>query len=748
MIFDRNEYNFFLFKVCYFHAETEAKVDEDYKSLAKQLEVEEEKEEDRIRKVNGKLTKLAKTNEIVFIFDNVQDYTFIEKYICNLPKSICVLTTARNKDTISDERVFYIQLEPFTSDEAINYVVKVLGEENIQKKEIDDLVRIIGDKNEVIPFNLNKVVSYLSKPSSKTVKETLENIKRKPELWLRTEFYDDFMKNETIAKILEFIPYFDPDSIDIKLLKHVMDHVTNKKSIEDTLFDDALDELLKSFLIKYDNRKISVHRLLQKDLGEYFKKSKDKEKIRENFLKIIDENFRNAYEVWDNKDSTHMHAISLVEKNVISNNIEKSNKINVTKASIFCKLGAFYHIVQIKFKIAKKYLLRALEIYVKLVLGNNENVAKLYCHIGSLFKDISDYNSSLEYHNKALEMFQKLFQSDHPSIAQLYIDIATVYFAMGIHKKSLEFSNKALEMYQQLFQDDHLGLAHTYKIMGDIFRDMKNFKQSLDYYRKSLEKYRKLYKGDHPWVASSYNNIGVIYIEIKDYKRSIDYLNEALEMYKRLFKGDHLNIALLYINIGKVFTMMGDYKQSLDYFKKALGMYQKIYQSDHKHISVSYTNMGIVYNAMKNYRISMKYHTKALEMYKRLFGDEHQTLAKSYDYIANVYSDKKDYTNSLEYHIRALEMNQRLFKGDHSYIARSHRYIAKIFEFNREYGKSIEHLKKSLEMYKQVFQDDCVVVIETLQQIASVFEKMQDLDQAKYYNIEAIEMIQRLSLRD
>ena len=64
---------YFYFKVCYFHAETEAKVDEDYKSLAKQLEVEEEKEEDRIRKVNGKLTKLAKTNEIVFIFDNVSN---------------------------------------------------------------------------------------------------------------------------------------------------------------------------------------------------------------------------------------------------------------------------------------------------------------------------------------------------------------------------------------------------------------------------------------------------------------------------------------------------------------------------------------------------------------------------------------------------------------------------------------------------------------------------------------------------
>jgi len=135
-----------------------------------------EKEDNRIWKVNSKLTKLAETNEIIFIFDNVEDYSFIEKYICNRPDRICVLTTARNKKTICDDRVWSIQLEPFSRNEAINYVVKVLGQNKIKRKEIEDLVEIVGDQNEVIPFNLNKVISILSKLSVKTVKEHLINI--------------------------------------------------------------------------------------------------------------------------------------------------------------------------------------------------------------------------------------------------------------------------------------------------------------------------------------------------------------------------------------------------------------------------------------------------------------------------------------------------------------------------------------------------------------------------------------------
>ena len=341
--------------MCYFHAEKEIKVAEDYKSLAKQLQVVEEKENDRISMVNNKLIELAKTNEIIFIFDNVEDYSFIQKYICNRPESIIVVTTARNKKTIREDEVLIIQLEPFSRDEAINYVIQVLSENKIKREDIEELVEIVGDKNEVIPFNLNKVVSLLSKLSLKTVGERLIDIKNIPKLWLQTKFYEDFMKNKTIAKILEFIPYFDPDSINIKLLAFMIGHDTTISYYENSTFDDALSELLKNLLIKQseDGEQISVHRLLQKDLSEYFKNSENKETTRETFIERIDDNFSNANDGnWCNEYNTHLHAISLVEKKIIETNIEKNNQINKKKASIFYKLGSYYQDIQSKHQLA------------------------------------------------------------------------------------------------------------------------------------------------------------------------------------------------------------------------------------------------------------------------------------------------------------------------------------------------------------------------------------------------------------
>ncbi len=183
--------------MCYFHAETKETVAKDYQSLAKPLRVIEEKENDRISMVNKELITLAKTNEIIFIFDNVEDYSFIEKYICNRPGDVFVLTTARNKDTISADRVLSIQLEPFSRDEAINYVIKVLSENEIKREDIEELVKIVGDNKGVIPFHLKKVVSILSRTSKDSVKMRIDNIKKNPELWLQTEFYGDLIvKNE------------------------------------------------------------------------------------------------------------------------------------------------------------------------------------------------------------------------------------------------------------------------------------------------------------------------------------------------------------------------------------------------------------------------------------------------------------------------------------------------------------------------------------------------------------------------
>jgi tetratricopeptide (TPR) repeat protein len=689
--------------VCYFQAEREAKLTEDYKRLAKHLEVEEKEESDRISMVNNKLIELAKIHEIIFIFDNVEDYSLVEKYIRSRPESISVLTTVRNKDTIQDDTVLPIELEPFSIDEATVYLVQVLGENKVGREKTVELVEIVGESTEVIPFNLNKVVSILSEPILGVFKKKrMEVFKKNPKLWLQTQFYKRLVKNETTAKILEFIPYFDPDSIDIELLALVI----GSDGVDS--LEDSLGELINNFVVKQNENgdQISVHRLTQKDLIEYFKSSENKENNRKRFIKIIDEKFSGAKDksdIWSDKHNAHMHAISLVDKKIITADLENDVQINEMKMRIFSKLARYFREVQSKNDLALRNGKNALEIRERLYHGDHPDKASSYNNIGTVYREMGDLKNSLEYHRKALDIQERLYPSDHKSKAKSYNNVGCVYRAMGDLTSSFEYHRKALDMRGRLYPDDHQDKAASCNNIGFVYRAMGDLTNSLEYHRKALDIQERLYPSDHPGKASSYNNIGTVYREMGDLKNSLEYHRKALDMRERLYPDDHPDKASSYNNIGLVQHQLEDLTNSLEYHRKALDMRARLYPDDHQDKAASCNNIGFVYRAMGDLTNSLEYYRKALNMRARLYPDDHPGKAKSYNNIGSVYRAMGDLTKALEYHRKALDMRERLYPDDHPDKASSYNNIGSVYRAIGDLTNSLEYRRKALDFNLKIF---------------------------------------------
>ena len=88
-----------------------------------------------VERTNMKLKQLNK--DVLFVFDNVESYDDIDKYVnINLPTNIKILITTRDQW----KSVAYpkIELEPFSMDEAKEYVSK-----NLDKKITDDVLEKI-----------------------------------------------------------------------------------------------------------------------------------------------------------------------------------------------------------------------------------------------------------------------------------------------------------------------------------------------------------------------------------------------------------------------------------------------------------------------------------------------------------------------------------------------------------------------------------------------------------------------------
>ncbi len=330
--------------VCFFKADTELKVKHDYEGLAKQLQIKEDYEDHRIRLVNDKLNALAKMpKEIIFIFDNVENYDCIEKYLRNLHKDISVLVTVKKKETVQREigdgdiQWYNHELKPFSLNESKKYILDKL-KDKISEPQIKIILEKIG-KNEAIPFHLNKVVSILLTPFQ-PIEKSVETIIQQPDKWVQTAFFDGFMGNTMVSSILEYIPYFDPDSIDLNLLAAMIDPKENEE------FFKALEILEKNVLIKNEeNREISVHRLLQNELTEYFKvklKVGKINQVRIRFTEVIEAKFEiNDFYSRNLKSMPFAHADRLIQKDWFD-----ELQDNEIKAKLFKKMGIFCWHVQ------------------------------------------------------------------------------------------------------------------------------------------------------------------------------------------------------------------------------------------------------------------------------------------------------------------------------------------------------------------------------------------------------------------
>jgi len=164
--------------VRFFDAKTESTLKADFVSLAQKLNISEDIERDRLASVNDKLEELINMQiyfEILFIFDNVEDYECVKIYVCGLPKAISVLVTC--KETVGGWH--NIELEYFSVEESKSYIQKVIKIN--ETVIIEKILKRIKDGDQVIPFHLH-YFSGLVYQDLKQFNNALEQFKKALEI--------------------------------------------------------------------------------------------------------------------------------------------------------------------------------------------------------------------------------------------------------------------------------------------------------------------------------------------------------------------------------------------------------------------------------------------------------------------------------------------------------------------------------------------------------------------------------------
>lgn len=231
------------------------------------------------------------------------------------------------------------------------------------------------------------------------------------------------------------------------------------------------------------------------------------------------------------------------------------------------------------------------------LITNEDDRARAFLHIGSMFWGAENYIGALRYHLKAAECYQHL--EDTFKLYEVYFNINSLYDELGNFPKALNYGRKMVALAKLL--DDKAEIATSYNSLGWTFKNLQINDSALLYFHKALDMYRENIPDDIS-VAYPLGNIGLILTLQHQFDSAVHYSKKARELFEKMkFQS---GVAESNNNIGMALLGMGDLDAALEMLE--LGLHQAELEGDifemrnsHKGLYRAYAMKGDFQSALR-----------------------------------------------------------------------------------------------------------------------------------------------------
>ena len=770
----------------WFNAYMRYQIEMEYREFADVLDIKTETKSMKFitQKVNFLLEK-SKMN-ILFIFDNLEEYECIEDLITGIPKNVKILITTRNMNLNHFFKI--IKLDLFSYREASLYVDLNI-EKHLTTEQKDQLLSIVKTKtNQILPLKLKKFFNYFKAFPLFNVDKLIENaLKLKiPDIGLI--YYDELLRNAPEACLilhycsflrLEFVSFNFLFNLcqtkigDINEFKlHTLLNILNRFSFIESLKKNNIDgfsithPFIQEEYRKYADQnsdKLKSNYAIAFEIAEFLSVSIDNIEVNSTLDEDVYKQTEHFLENLENENTTKwinicLH-ISLVEKMahyelLVNKNTERNLYYNLKCFDLrkealdddHCDLlkslnniAVSYHNLG-EYSLSLKYFFASC-VKLEKIASESLELAECLNNIGQVYHELGDYKNSLEFNDKAYQMKVKVLNlnesSQVRSLSKSLCQLAISHRSVGDYKQAIQLFLQSFETLLNYFSqhsniDGAIDLADSLSNLGKLFFDLGDFKKSLDYSFKAYEMRRKLYEQNIPSLADSLidsiDSLATTFNSLGEYKPALEYFLSSLEMKSVLYKGDHPEKIKSLDFIGTVYHNMGKYEKSLEYCLQAYEL-RMLCETNPQSLAMSLQNVGIAYRNMGDQKNILDYFIKAYEV------NEVYANLNSTDFTFNnseFFADSASLFDSLDNLCEKQNAKREISSGDEESRLKNVSNINSSFD---DYKLSLEYFLVSYKIRENLYDGCCHLELgESLDNIATTYNCLGEFKTAlKYY---------------
>lgn len=276
--------------------------------------------------------------------------------------------------------------------------------------------------------------------------------------------------------------------------------------------------------------------------------------------------------------------------------------------------------------------------------GDLEWEARIRGLMGSIYKDLSDYDLALEHSNHALRIARRI---GFREAEQAYLaNVGVVYSNTGRYAEALEVYGQALSIARAL--GDRLSEGRMIGLIGNVHLEAADYSQAIDDYSQAAAIAAEL--GDRASEATQLATLSSIHVELGDYHRALEKLQTALRIVREI-KNLGLEAAFLQIR-GSLYEKQGQAQNALADYSTALttaeGIGDKIQQA------AALDHIGGVQSAAGDYVGALASLERALKISREI--KSLPVEGKVLNHLGKVQLGLKNYARAREAHQKALDI--------------------------------------------------------------------------------------------
>jgi len=374
----------------------------------------------------------------------------------------------------------------------------------------------------------------------------------------------------------------------------------------------------------------------------------------------------------------------------------------------------------------------------------------------------------------------QLLAQDISDLSYPQIDsILYVYLYSGEHQKGIDLSLKVVEhigkedslqgeyyswvAYYYQHKDDPDNAQKYYDISNRIFREVQGeiskryaeglgwqasfckifglYEKAIELYQTSLEIKKQLYGEAHNACALDYNYMGLTYVEMGLLQEAILVYEKAKKIYTAVHGPDYYKLGTIYNNIAMIHHRLGEFEETEALLKKAIAVFENggVEKMPGEYAN-TYNNLGALYSQTNELDEAAFYIKKSLNLYLKFYGDQHPYTAYAFYRLGALYIRQKQADKALELFKRSKVITRKVYGYWSSEYADILYKFGQLYYNESKFDKALKQFREVAIIQKKILGNHHLDYMKTLGYFAAVFRKNNQLDSARYYAMQAIDL--------